>query len=318
MSRTGLFRFAAGATHGRRAQAVCRFRLTPSESSLILRRLFCCLALLAGLVLPAKAQPIEPELVTVAAGPFVTGSDRAEREAAYRLDERAYGHSVTRQNGWYEGEGRRRTVQLPAFAILADPVTNAQYARFVAATAHRLPGVSRAEWRSYGLIHPYQRTRRHAWVGGHPPEGRAHHPVVLVSYDDALAYARWKSEMTGEDWRLPDELQWEKAARGSDGRRFPWGDAFDPARLNSHDAGPFDTLPVGRFRNGASPFGMRDAAGQVFEWTSTPAGEGRRIVKGGSWDDKGCGVCRPAARHGRPERLKHILIGFRLVRIAGD
>ena len=92
------------------------------------------------------------------------------------------------------------------------------------------------------------------------------------------------------------------------------GNAFDPARLNSHDRGPFDTMAVGRFPRGASPYGVLDAAGQVFEWTAATAGRDRFIVKGGSWDDKGCGVCRPAARHSRPARIKHILIGFRLVR----
>ena len=85
-------------------------------------------------------------------------------------------------------------------------------------------------------------------------------------------------------------------------------------RLASHDAGPFDTVPVGHFPAGASPFGVLDAAGLVFEWTATPDGTNRYVVKGGSWDDKGCGVCRPAARHSRPAELRHILIGFRLVR----
>ncbi len=102
-----------------------------------------------------------------------------------------------------------------------------------------------------------------------------------------------------------------------DGRMFPWGGAFEPGLLNSKGRGPFDTEPVGRHPGGKSPFGLLDAAGQVFEWTATAAGEGRFIVKGGSWDDKGCGVCRTAARHGRPEGLKHILIGFRLVRLSG-
>jgi toxoflavin biosynthesis protein ToxD len=138
--------------------------------------------------------------------------------------------------------------------------------------------------------------------------------VVLVSHADAEAYAAWLSRATGRHWRLPTEAEWEKAARGTDARRFPWGDAFEPTRLASNDAGPFDTVPVGSHSAGASPFGMLDAAGLVFEWTATPERPDRFIVKGGSWDDRGCGVCRPAARHGRPAELKHILIGFRLAR----
>jgi formylglycine-generating enzyme required for sulfatase activity len=173
--------------------------------------------------------------------------------------------------------------------------------------------VDKATWNGYGLIHPFERTRRHAWHNGRPPKGRVDHPVVLVSHADARAYATWLSARTGQIWRLPNALEWEKAARGVDGRHFPWGDAFDPALLNSHDLGPFDTRPVGQFPAGASSFGLLDAAGQVFEWTSSPGNPGRYLVKGGSWDDKGCGVCRPAARHARPQNIKHILIGFRLV-----
>jgi toxoflavin biosynthesis protein ToxD len=264
---------------------------------------------------PAGAEPaLVPETVLIPAGPFIAGSDAAEREAAYRLDEEAYGHSRTRERGWYERERDRQEIELAAYRITATPITNAQYEAFVAATGHRWPSVTAEEWQSYGLIHPYERTERHAWQAGRPPSGREAHPVVLVSHADAMAYASWLSRRTGKPWRLPSELEWEKAARGPDGRRFPWGDNFDPARLNSHDAGPFDTVPVGSFGLGASPFGVLDMAGQVFEWTSTPARAGRHLVKGGSWDDKGCGVCRPAARHGRPDHLKHILIGFRLIR----
>jgi len=272
--------------------------------------------LVAGLTpaLPAPAATPVPETVAVPAGPFVRGSDPAEREAAYRLDELAYGHSITRQQEWYEEEPPRSIVRLESFQITRTPIRNAEYAAFIADTGHPAPEVAPEVWRSYRLIHPFERTRRHAWTDARPPAGRAEHPVVLVSHDDALAYAAWLSRKTGLTWRLPSEAEWEKAARGSDGRRFPWGDEFDAGRLNSHDLGPFDTTPVGGFPDGASPYGLRDAAGQVFEWTATPAGEGRYIVKGGSWDDKGCGVCRPAARHGRPQALKHILIGFRLVR----
>jgi len=242
------------------------------------------------------------------------GSDEAEREAAYQLDEAAYGHSITRERRWYAGEPERAMRALPAYRITRTPVSNAAYAAFVTDTGHPVPDVDAETWAGYGLIHPYARTRRHAWRDGRPPPGRETHPVVLVSHADAVAYAEWLSRRSGQRWRLPSEAEWEKAARGSDGRRFPWGDAFFPDRLNSHDAGPFDTLPVGTFSNGASPFGILDGAGQVYEWTATTAGAGRAIVKGGSWDDKGCGVCRPAARHSRPLELKHILIGFRLVR----
>ena len=254
-----------------------------------------------------------PKLVQVPAGPFIAGSDAAERETAYQLDETAYGHSRTRERKWYDRERPRATYETAAFAIAATPITNRQYAAFVAATGHRAPEVDRKTWEGYRLVHPYERTRRHAWTGGQPPAGREDHPVVLVSHADALAYAAWLGEVTGRHWRLPSALEWEKAARGTGGRLFPWGEAWDPERLNSHDAGPFDTLPVGSFPAGASPFGLLDAAGQVFEWTAAGTNPGRYLVKGGSWDDSGCGVCRPAARHGRPEDIKHILIGFRLI-----
>lgn len=272
--------------------------------------------LIAALAMPARSADViqEPDVVEISAGSFIFGSDRAEREAAYQLDEAAYGHRVTRDSKWYESEFPRQDASMPRYFITRTPVTNAQYHAFVEATGRSAPDVDAKTWRSYGLIHPWPRTRRHAWKNDTPPQGRAEHPVVLVSYEDALAYAAWLSKVTSYRWRLPTEREWEKAARGDDGRRFPWGDRFDATRLNSHDKGSFDTVPVGSFPDGASPYGMLDAAGQVFEWTATPAGGGRSIVKGGSWDDKGCGVCRPAARHSRPQFLKHILVGFRLVR----
>ncbi len=271
------------------------------------------MALAAGL--PERSQPVpEPATVAVPAGPFLEGSSRAERDYAYALDAAAYGSDITRRQRWYEAEPPLRKATTGAFRIMRDPVTNRLYARFVAATGHRAPGIDRESWRRQGLIHPFSATLRFQWHKGRPPPGREDHPVVLVSWDDAMAFARWLSRSTGSRWRLPHEREWEKAARGTDGRWYPWGRRFDPSRLNSADAGPFDTVPVGRYPQGASPFGLRDAAGQVYEWTATPAGPDRFIVKGGSWDDRGCGVCRPAARHARPRQLRHILVGFRLVR----
>ncbi len=261
-----------------------------------------------------KAVAEIPALVAIPAGVFVAGSTREERETAYGLDEAAYGHSVTRKDRWYENEPGLSRRQTGAYGITRTPITNDQYAGFVRATGHRAPGVDAKTWKSYRLIHPFGRTRRHAWVKGVVPRGRGSHPVVLVSQPDANAYAAWLSRRTGKRWRLPMEDEWEKAARGTKGAIFPWGARFDGRLLNSHDFGPFDTVPVGRYPKGASPFGLLDAAGQVFEWTATVSGRGRFIVKGGSWDDRGCGVCRPAARHGRPKNIRHILIGFRLVR----
>ena len=270
------------------------------------------LVLAPAVACAAGGTPV-PELATVPAGPFIAGSDRAEREMAYALDEAAYGHSRTREWRWYENEPARGPRETAAFRITRTPVTNAQYAAFVAATGWRVPDVDAETWAGYRLIHPYERTRRHAWKNNRPPAGREDHPVVLVSHADAVAYAAWLSEATGWVWRLPTEAEWEKAVRGADGRAFPWGGAWNPARANSHDQGPFDTLPVGSFPDGAGPFGLLDGAGQVFEWTATPGSRGRFVVKGGSWDDSGCGICRPAARHARPDQIKHILIGFRLV-----
>ena len=280
---------------------------------------FCRQGLATGLavfiLVPALAiaAPL-PEVIAIPGGPFIIGSDRAERESAYRLDEAAYGHSITRQRGWYEAESERRLATTAAFTITRNLITNAHYADFIAATEHAAPGVDAATWASYGLIHPFSRTHRHAWRKRRPPPGREEHPVVLVSHHDALAYAAWLGRITGRNWRLPSEKEWQKAARGSDGARFPWGNHFDPTRLNSADRGPFDTMAVGSFPRGASPFGLLDGTGQVFEWTMTSSSPERYFVKGGSWDDRGCGVCRAAARHARPAGLKHILIGFRLVR----
>ncbi len=285
----------------------------------ILAPLLGCAPPSKAIVKPLPIAPIValPFTVEIPAGGFLAGSTQEEREMAYRLDEAAYGHSRTRDQGWYDRERDMAQVETSAFSIMQTPVTNEAYAAFVAATGRAAPDVDEATWKSYGLVHPYERTRRHAWVEGRPPQDREDHPVVLVSHDDAEAYAAWFSETTGETWRLPTEIEWEKAARGLSSLTFPWGNEWDAEALNSHDQGPFDTQPVGSYLHGASPFDMLDAAGQVFEWTASRGGDTRYLVKGGSWDDKGCGVCRPAARHARPADLKHILVGFRLVRDSG-
>ncbi len=155
-------------------------------------RTFLLIVTALALVACAKEKPIPlPAAVAVPEGVFIMGSDDDEREAAYRMDEAAYGHSLTRERGWYNRELFRREVETGAYNITLRPITNTEYARFVAATGHRAPDVDEATWKSYGLNHSYKRTRKHAWADGKPPPDRGDHPVVLVSHSDAEAFAAW-------------------------------------------------------------------------------------------------------------------------------
>ncbi len=158
------------------------------------------------------------EMVLVPAGPFIMG---------------AVGEKVR------DDESPVRRLNLPAFYIDRCEVTNAQYARYIAATK-ATPPVS--------------------WDGGKPPQGKENCAVTNVTWFDAMRYAVWAGK------RLPTEAEWEKAARGTDGRRFPWGNEDDKARRNLDNDGKI--RPVGTFPAGASPFGCLDMSGNVWEWTA--------------------------------------------------
>jgi formylglycine-generating enzyme required for sulfatase activity len=140
-------------------------------------------------------------------------------------------------------------VALAVFKIAKVPITNAQYRFFVEAKNHAPP--------------------RH-WADGKIPRGDESHPVVNVSWHDAIAYCRWLSEVTGKPITLPSEAQWEKAARGDRDRRvYPWGDEWDETKCNTDELGVGETTPVGIFPEGISPLGCLDMSGNVLEWTTT-------------------------------------------------
>ncbi|MGB7951628.1 MAG: SUMF1/EgtB/PvdO family nonheme iron enzyme [Candidatus Binatia bacterium] len=253
-----------------------------------------------------KNCPSDLQQAYIPAGEFWMGSTMEEREFAYRLDKQ-----VTRRYGWYEKEPRTKA-KSGSFCMDRSPVTNAHYKIFVDETGHPDPFITPEAYQLQGfLAHPYEKVKEFLWKRGAFPSGRKGHPVVLVSVRDAMSYCSWLGKKTRRKSRLPTEEEWEKAARGTDGRIFPWGNEWNPEYLNSGERFAA-TTPVSRFPQGKSPFGLYDMVGNVFEWTASRWDEKNFVLKGCSWDDLP-GTCRAAMRHGRPCQSKHILIGFRCV-----
>jgi formylglycine-generating enzyme required for sulfatase activity len=145
---------------------------------------------------------------------------------------------------------------LPTFYIDVYPVTNAEYARFIAATGHTPP--------------------QH-WTDERPPEHLSDHPVVLVTWNDAAAYAEWAGKS------LPSGQQWEKTARGTRGTVYPWGDQPTPAKCNVRENGVGSTTTVDCYKSGVSPYGVFDLCGNIWEWCSTETRPSRHELKGGAW-----------------------------------
>jgi len=260
----------------------------------------------APLSLAADAQ-----MVTIPMGSFVSGSTPEERATAYDDYKASAGKDTAREEKWFDGEDDRHLDHLAAFRIDLMPVTQSQYAEFVAAGGAKAPTIDEAAWKAQGLAQDYATVvAKFVWKDNLPPQNKLDHPVVLVSYDDAAAYCAWRGKERGEARRLPTAPEFEKAERGDGGLAYPWGNSYEPDKLNSAVRGPGDTVPVGELTTGASQYGVLGMAGNVFEWTSTPFSGTKRTVKGSSFEDFG-GVGRGAGRHGRAPTVRTPIIGFR-------
>jgi formylglycine-generating enzyme required for sulfatase activity len=254
-------------------------------------------------------------MISVPAGSYILGSTPEERAAAYDDYQETAGTDAARENKWFDSEDDRKISELPAFQIDLMPVTQAQYAEMVIAGKAKAPMIDEVAWKAQGFAQDFAtEVVRFVWKDGRPPHGREDHPVVLVSHGEAASYCAWRGAQRGEARRLPTAAEYEKASRGESGLTYPWGNAFDATKLNSAVAGPKDTTPAGQFNDGASPFGVLELAGNVFQWTSTPdnvgVGDDRMVVKGSAWEDF-AGVGRGASRHGRAKTARHIIVGFR-------
>ncbi|WP_299415518.1 SUMF1/EgtB/PvdO family nonheme iron enzyme [Acaryochloris sp. IP29b_bin.148] len=266
------------------------------------------------------------DFVWVKAGDYILGSDRIERDNAYRISAAASAHRPEdiskaeknlRRQGWFDSEPDREVRSQPAVCMGKHLITNADYQTFVKATGHRSPHISAAEYQRQGfLVHPYQTVRPYLWQGQNYPSGEGQHPVVLVSYEDAQAYAQWRGQRDGQTYRLPSATEWEQTARGTDGRYFPWGNDWQDNATNWAKQGGLHTSAIATYPLSRSPDGIEDMAGNVFEYTSTFTQrllQKATVMKGCSWDDLP-GFCRAAYRHSRPLGSRHILFGFRLVK----
>jgi toxoflavin biosynthesis protein ToxD len=252
----------------------------------------------------------DPQMVAVPEGRFIAGSTPEERTAAYDDYLHTAGHDTAREQKWFDAEEDRHQVGLPAYRIDLMPVTQAEYAEFVLTKRAPPPAIDAQAWAAQGFVQDYAVVSRFIWKDGAPPIGREDHPVVLVTQNEAADYCKWRGELVGAERRLPTAAEFEKAARGEGGVIYPWGNLYEPEKLNSAVKGPGDTTPVGQFTEGASPYGALDMAGNVFQWTATPFREGHMTVKGSAWEDFG-GIGRGASRHGRPRTARHIIVGFR-------
>lgn len=271
------------------------------------------------------------QLVEIPSGEFLMGTTKKEIEKYEKrfpdIDRRLL-----------EREYPQHKVFLKKYRIGKYPVTNEEFEEFIKATGY----LTVAEKEGFGCVfNPgFASIKGADWR--HPLGHKSNlflkqkHPVVQVSWYDAVEFCRWRSETTGKKYYLPSEVEWEKAARGVDARIYPWGDKWNPDICNAEFR--FEgTTSVGKFSPQAdSPFGCADMSGNVFEWTSTTIGsidawpskfnypykaddgrenqkaEKRRVGRGGSYSRSEV-YCRTSFRFADPPSDRYSAQGFRVV-----
>ena len=272
-----------------------------------------------------------PETVKVPAGEFIMGRTRKQVDEVIKQCVKA-GNSKSNCKRWYEDQLPQHTVYVDDFEIAKYPLTVAQFEIFVKETGHR----TTAEKKGSGWVWTgkWEERKGADWRHPHGPDsdikGKEDHPVTQVSWHDAVAYCQWLSEKTGQTWRLPTEAEWEKAARGTDGRIYPWGNGEPDKTLCNYNMNVKDTTPVDQYPAGASPYGALDMAGNVWEWCvdwydadyyphsprRNPTGPetGKyRVLRGGSWDNY-AGFVRSAYRNYSSPDDRNDSWGFRPAR----
>jgi len=243
---------------------------------------------------PKVVEKINPKdgaaMVWVPAGKFIMGSTDAQLVALCK-------GSLMLKN-WCSNEKPKHTVKLDGYWMYKNDVTVAQYKKFCAATTREMPDAPELGWID-------------------------EHPMVNLSWDDANAYAQWAGAA------LPTEAQWEKAARGTDGRIYPWGNEWDAEKCNNAVSGynTMKTTAVGSYPASVSPYGCLDMVGNVYQWCAdwydenyknspkqNPTGSANgttRVLRGGCWYDVDTRYFRAAYRDSGEPTIGFVSIGFR-------
>jgi formylglycine-generating enzyme required for sulfatase activity len=280
---------------------------------------------------PAQGPPIpgtdDAEMIRIPTGQFSMGTRESEIDQLVTACKKG-GTEHYECEDRYDAEGPRHPVKVGDFSLDKTEVTNAQFEAFVRSTGHISSAESQGRsdvFRDVGGKWAWETQAGLAWrrPSGTGTTALPPHPVVHVSWTDAAAYCQWAGK------RLPTEAEWEYAARGSAGRRYPWGEQWGSGHARHFDnRGEGTSAPVGSYPSGASPFGVLDLAGNVWEWTSSlfrpypydpldgreeGAAVGKRAVRGGGWNGYGVSL-RATRRAGNSASERSNVLGFRCAR----